>query len=62
MQSPQQFASIVVRQQGERRVRLGDVADLELDQENYDFTQFSTDRPAIFLHHPDRLLDNYGLL
>ncbi|MCX2981076.1 multidrug efflux protein [Halieaceae bacterium IMCC14734] len=49
MQSPGQFANIVVRQIGERRVRLGDVAKLELDQENYDFTQFSTDRPAIFL-------------
>lgn len=49
MQNPDDFANIVVRQVGERRVRLEDVAELELDSENYDASAFSSGRDAIFL-------------
>jgi multidrug efflux pump len=48
MQNPEDFANIVVRQVGERRVRLEDVAELELDSENYDSSAFSSGRDAIF--------------
>jgi multidrug efflux pump len=49
MQDPEDFAKIVVRQVGERRVRLEDVATLELDAETYDSANFSSGRKAIFV-------------
>ena len=49
MQSPEQFADIVVRQQGEQKVRLGDVAALELASISYDSASYSSGRDAVFL-------------
>ncbi|MBW2698825.1 MAG: efflux RND transporter permease subunit, partial [Deltaproteobacteria bacterium] len=49
MQSPEAFGNIVVRQDGERRVRLSDVAELELASANYDSAAYSSGRDAVFL-------------
>ncbi len=49
MQSPEAFGNIVVRQEGERRVRLSDVAKLELASANYDLATYSSGRDAVFL-------------
>ncbi len=49
MQSPDDFASIVVRQEGEQRVKLDDVADLELASADYDSASFSSGQDTVFL-------------
>jgi multidrug efflux pump len=49
MQRPEDFESIVVRQDQERRVRLNDVADLELASADYDSASFSSGRDTVFL-------------
>ncbi|MEE4659779.1 MAG: efflux RND transporter permease subunit, partial [Halieaceae bacterium] len=49
MQSPEEFSAIVVRQDGERRVRLSDVAELELASASYDSAAFSSGRDTVFL-------------
>ena len=49
MQSPEAFGNIVVRQDGERRVRLSDVAELELASANYDSAAYSSGRDTVFL-------------
>ncbi len=49
MQSPDDFAAIVVRQNEERRVRLSDVAELELASATYDSAAFSSGHDTIFL-------------
>ncbi|MEP5763004.1 MAG: efflux RND transporter permease subunit [Halieaceae bacterium] len=49
MQRPEDFESIVVRQEDERRVRLGDVAELELASADYDSASFSSGRDTVFL-------------
>jgi len=49
IQEPEDFARIVVRQDGERRVRLGDVAELELASADYDSASFSSGRDTLFL-------------
>lgn len=49
MQTPEAFAQLTVRQRGEERVRLGDVADIELSAENTQFSSFSSGREAIFI-------------
>ncbi|MCB1697632.1 MAG: efflux RND transporter permease subunit [Halioglobus sp.] len=49
IQSPQAFAELVVRQNGDERVRLGDVADVELGNENSSFRSFSSGEPAMFI-------------
>ena len=49
IQSPEQFADIVVRREGERKVRLGDVAELELASVSYDSASFSSGRESVFL-------------
>lgn len=49
MQTPEAFAELTVRQKGEERVRLGDVADVELSAENTQFSSFSSGKDAIFL-------------
>ncbi len=46
-QTPEQFASMVIRQQGQLRVRLGDVADVELAEENTQSAAFSSGIPSI---------------
>jgi hydrophobe/amphiphile efflux-1 (HAE1) family protein len=49
VQNPEDFARIVVRQQGELRVRLGDVADVELASADYDSASYSSGRDTVFL-------------
>jgi len=49
MQTPEAFAELTIRQNGEERVRLGDVATVELSAENTQFSSFSSGRDAIFL-------------
>lgn len=49
MQTPEAFEQLVVRQSGEERVRLGDVADVELSAEKSQFESFSSGRDAIFI-------------
>jgi multidrug efflux pump len=49
MQSPEAFGKIVVRQDGDRRVRLSDVADLELASASYDSAAYSSGRDTVFL-------------
>jgi hydrophobe/amphiphile efflux-1 (HAE1) family protein len=49
MQDPADFADIVVRQNGDQRVRLGDVAELELAQEDNDSTSFSSGQETVFI-------------
>ncbi len=49
MQTPEAFAALTVRQVGDERVRLGDVARVELAAENSDFRSFSSGRDAIFI-------------
>ncbi len=49
MQGPEEFANIVVRQQQERRVLLGDVADIELASESYEVASFSSGDDSVFI-------------
>jgi len=49
IQTPEAFSELTVRQRGEERVRLGDVADIELSAENTQFSSFSSGRDAIFI-------------
>jgi multidrug efflux pump len=49
MQTPQQFASLTVRQEGENRVMLGDVAEIELAAESTQVSSRSSGRPAIYM-------------
>ncbi len=49
MQSPEAFADIVVRQDGDRRVRLSDVAELELASASYESAAYSSGRDTVFL-------------
>ncbi|MEE4193238.1 MAG: efflux RND transporter permease subunit [Halieaceae bacterium] len=49
MQRAEDFEGIVVRQDEERRVRLADVADLDLASANYDSATFSSGRDTVFL-------------
>ena len=49
MEDPDEFSRIVVRQEGERRVRLGDVAELELASADYDSAAFSSGHDTLFL-------------
>ncbi|MCH2172432.1 efflux RND transporter permease subunit [Myxococcota bacterium] len=46
---PSEFETIVVRQEGEQRVVLQDVADLELSDQNIEFSSFSSGRPTVFI-------------
>ncbi len=48
LQDPEKFAEIVVRQDGERRVRLGDVAEVELAAETYDSAVYSSGKETVF--------------
>ena len=49
IQNPEEFAQIVVRQQGEQRVRLGDVADIELASETYESAVYSSGQETVFI-------------
>jgi len=49
MQTPEAFAALTIYQNGEERVRLGDVAEIELSSENTQFSSFSSGREAIFI-------------
>lgn len=49
MQSPEEFRALVIRQDGERQVRLGDVADVELEAENNQSRQFSSGTDTVFM-------------
>jgi multidrug efflux pump len=49
MQSAEAFSDIVVRQEGDRRVRLSDVAELELASASYDSAAYSSGRETVFL-------------
>jgi len=49
MQSARDFEDLVVRQVGEERVRLGDVADVELSAESTQIKTLSSGRDAVFM-------------
>ncbi len=49
MQDPEEFAALVIRQSGSQRVRLGDVADVELSAESTQFSSFSSGLEAIYI-------------
>ncbi|MBO6555038.1 MAG: efflux RND transporter permease subunit [Pseudomonadales bacterium] len=49
VQDPEEFAQIVVRQDGDRRVRLGDVAEVELARESYEFAVYSSGKETVFI-------------
>ena len=49
MKSTTDFEELVVRQAGEGRVRLGDVADVELSAENTQLKTLSSGRDAVFM-------------
>ncbi len=49
MKSPQDFEELVVRQMDEERVRLGDVADVELSAETTQLKTLSSGRDAVFM-------------
>jgi len=49
MQTPEEFENLVVRQVGEERVRLGDVAEVELAAENTQMKSLSSGRDTVFM-------------
>ncbi|MEQ8994421.1 MAG: efflux RND transporter permease subunit, partial [Pseudomonadales bacterium] len=49
LENPDRFAAIVVRQEGDRRVTLGDVATVELGSETYDSAVYSSGQATVFI-------------
>ncbi len=49
LDDPDRFAAIVVRQDGDRRVTLGDVAKVELASETYERAVYSSGKPTVFI-------------
>lgn len=49
VQNPALFADIVVRQEDDRRVRLGDVAEIEMARSTYDSAVYSSGEETIFI-------------
>ena len=49
LEDPERFAEIVVRQDGDRRVRLGDVAKVELASETYESAVYSSGKETVFI-------------
>ena len=49
VQDPEKFAEIVVRQEGDRRVRLGDVAEVELASDTYESAAYSSGEETVFI-------------
>ncbi len=49
VKDPESFAAIVVRQDGDRRVRLGDVAEVELASETFESAVYSSGQETMFV-------------
>ena len=49
LEDPERFAAIVVRQDGDRRVTLGDVANVELASETYESAVYSSGKETVFI-------------
>ena len=49
VQDPEKFAEIVVRQDGDKRVRLGDVAEIELASDTYESAAYSSGKETVFI-------------
>ena len=49
VQDAEMFAAIVVRQDGDQRVRLGDVAQIELASETYESAVYSSGKETVFI-------------
>jgi multidrug efflux pump len=49
VQDPEKFAEIVVRQEGDKRVRLGDVAEVELASDTYESAAYSSGEETVFI-------------
>ncbi len=49
IQTPEQFAQLVVRQNGDERVRLGDVAEVEFSAETSQIRTYSSGRDTVFM-------------
>ncbi len=49
LKTPEQFNELVVRQAGEERVRLGDVASVEFSAENTQLRTYSSGRDTVFM-------------
>lgn len=49
VRDPSEFENIVVRQDGDRRVLLGDVAEIELASETYDSAVYSSGKDTVFI-------------
>jgi multidrug efflux pump len=49
LQDPEQFAAIVIRQDGNQRVRLADVANIELASETYESAVYSSGKETVFI-------------
>ena len=49
VQDPAKFAQIVVRQEGDKRVRLGDVAEVELASDTYESAAYSSGKETVFI-------------
>ncbi len=49
MQTPEEFSNLVLRQAGDERVRLGDVADVELAAETTQIKTLSSGRDTVFM-------------
>ncbi|MEQ8859079.1 MAG: efflux RND transporter permease subunit [Pseudomonadales bacterium] len=49
LQDPERFGAIVVRQDGDQRIRLADVANIELASETYESAVYSSGRETVFI-------------
>lgn len=49
VEDPEKFAEIVVRQEGDKRVRLGDVAEVELASDTYESAAYSSGKETVFI-------------
>ncbi len=49
LKDPEQFAAIVIRQDDNQRVRLGDVANIELASETYESAVYSSGKETVFI-------------
>jgi len=49
VQDPEKFAAIVVRQDGDQRIRLGDIATIELASDTYESAVYSSGKEAVFI-------------
>lgn len=49
LEDPEKFAGLVIRQEGDQRVRLGDIADLELASSTYESAVYSSGQETVFI-------------